>query len=377
VTFRSDMDAIKYFTRNKHSDYPEVVFSSILSNLLDPEVEICFKDELLRYLYDEMTTKGHYDKVKPFTVNSEHTLEDKGNVDIFIESGSDITAIEVKIWDRSAINNSINDEPQLVRYADVISEYGKEWRLIFVVPTLDSPICLREFKKAFDKYPNNIFLLSWNSGEHNETGPIAKHIFPESLLDILEILREKSLSDDISKWILASLIKRIPELVQEIPEQGKFPNGENLESMSPDLWPLFQLLFSHFEVWPNSNHTTIGIPYGKGKNKSRFKNNSVFRIRTTTQYYLKKEDINLYIPKRALELELWRDVFKQKEDEIIEFAGKRNIEIISGKHLDRNNKDVVIMSIPVFSSFNQDDVKELQRIIFAAFEEAAKKSSPE
>ncbi len=367
------MDAIEYFTRNRHSDYPEVVFSSILSNLLDPKVEICFRDELLRYIYDAITEKGRYDSKKPFIVKSEHKLGEKGSVDIFIDSSEDITAIEVKIWDRSANNISVNEEPQLIRYADVINSYSKEWRLIFVVPTIDSPICLREYKSAFERYPRNIFLLSWNPGEHTETGPVAEHILPESILDIILKLKEKSLQNEISQWILTSLINSIPTLVQEIPDIGKFPDKEYLKNNSV-LWPLFQLFFSHFKRWPNRNQTTVGIPYGYGDKKSLFHGNSLFRIRTTREYYSKKEDIDLHLPQSILELEIWEDVFLLGKDEFEKYAQDNGIRIKKGKHLDSNNNiDVVIMSIPLSTQISNIDIDELHRIMVVAFEDASKK----
>ena len=112
---RDPRNAIDFFTRNKHADYPEVVLSSVLSNLLDPACHLGFPQELLADLVSACGLGiGNLAACK---VKSEQDLGGSaGTVDIHIENEDQLFCIEVKIWDRSAQNDGAAG-PQLVRYA--------------------------------------------------------------------------------------------------------------------------------------------------------------------------------------------------------------------------------------------------------------------
>lgn len=116
------MNIIEIITLNRHGDFQEVIFSSLVSYLLNPSSDHGLKQVLLKKVvgvaYPEMDDSW-LEKVK---VTSEYTLGREGRVDIYIELVKKVVAIEIKIWDKSAKNVSEGGISQVVRYCDHLSQ---------------------------------------------------------------------------------------------------------------------------------------------------------------------------------------------------------------------------------------------------------------
>lgn len=320
------LNAIDFFTRNKHSDYPEVVFSSVLSNLLDPKIEYVFSDELIKYFYKKFLPNMNFELGELF---AEYSLGIAGNIDIFYQTSNSVLGIEVKIWDRSAKNVDQFGTSQLLRYANEISKLNKNWILIYVVPNLSSPICRKEFYEASKLYPNNLIILPWN----NEIEEQGNNKDSSSILDILDELKNYVKKDQISQWIYNSLIESIPYLVEQIPDPKKFPNKDELGKTN--IWMLYNEFCNYYNKFPNPLHTTIGMPISTGSNKSKIHRNCLFRIRTTKNYYYKNEEKQNFLPSDFLELELWIDIYDEVKNELNKLFSKYNLEIEDDYHLDK------------------------------------------
>ena len=152
-------------------------------------------------------------------------------------------AIEVKIWDRSARNVSINDEPQLDRYCRhlAIEFAGKDWKFIFLIPTTASHICLTEFGKVCQgEFKDKVKLMTWNSGDPvpGLYGFPTNCIIQKSVLDLIgEVMADVKRVDLPlnTQWLLDSLDDIIPE-------PGRFPNRDCLKSLRT--WPIFEAFFA-------------------------------------------------------------------------------------------------------------------------------------
>ena len=348
---------IDFFTRNRHSDYPEVVFSSILSNLLDPSCSLPFPRELL---IDLVTSCGFPEEyASSCKVTSEYSLGTSGAIDIFIEGDSFSLGIEVKIWDRSAKNNDTADISQLRRYATAIKRKGKEWRLMYIVPTFDSRVCLAEFRAVQPEFQNHLYLASWNSA--TEEPDDNANIIRESIRDKLEHCKVYLGLNPIAEWIYQGLIDRIPELIEEIPDPGRFPTKAELYKISR-LRPIYDLLFTHSKRFPSSRHTTVGVPFGWGDARTSFNNNSLYGIRTTISYYTNIDDKIAQLPSDAVEIEFLQIIFEAKNTEISEFARQRGIDLLEHRsHLnDTGYPEVTVLSIRPNSEFDKDALVELE-----------------
>ncbi|MCP3873079.1 MAG: PD-(D/E)XK nuclease family protein [Desulfobacteraceae bacterium] len=341
-----ELNAIDIFTRNRHADYPEVVFSSLLSNIIDPRTPVVFGSEILR---DILATCGFsdYDRLSQIKVEAEKPLPEAGSIDIFVSSSRLLVGIEIKIWDRSARNTNVEGISQLRRYAKALAQKAgnnKNWILIYVIPTLESRICLTEFEQVFNDYPNNLRLIPWN----NTTSILQdENKYPDnSILEILKNQEPNIIRDPISRWIYDSLIERIPDLIEEIPDPGRFPTKEELFK-TPDLGCLFRQLFKHSKRYPSSIHTTVGVPYGKGIDRTTINGNSLYGIRTTKAYYQTKDEKDKNIPSDYVEIEIFYPLYLQKENELNDLAIQFGLDPIRlGKHLNQTKTpDVAIISI--------------------------------
>src|SRR3989339_860796 len=158
-------NAINFFMRNKYGGYMEVLFSSILSNLLDPEVRFGGHGEVLKALGNKIFNEEL--ELKDGTLDSEFDLGAAGRIDIYFQNPRVELGFEVKINDDSARNDDAGGVPQLIRYAQAIKvraeRSGKRWALMFVPPTAQSSVCAEEFLTALERNPKNLFLWPWKA----------------------------------------------------------------------------------------------------------------------------------------------------------------------------------------------------------------------
>jgi PD-(D/E)XK nuclease superfamily len=359
-----ELNAIDIFTRNKHSDYPEVVFSSLLSNIIDPNISLVFGHEILRDLLSSCGFSD-YHKLAQIEVNAEEPLAEAGSIDILVSSSSLLVGIEVKIWDRSAKNLNVEGIAQLNRYAKALAQRAgndNNWLLIFVIPTLESRICISEFENASNDYPNNLRVIPWN-----DSTSVSQKENKYSDISILEILKNQEsniIRDPISRWIYDSLIERIPDLIEEIPDSGRFPTREELYKI-PELGSLFQQLFKHSGRYPSSIHTTVGVPYGRGSNRTTINGNSLYGIRTTKAYYQTKNEKEKNIPSDYVEIEIFHPLYLQNENEINNLTVKFGLDPIRlDKHLNQTKTpDVAIISIKPNELKLENFLEEFENIL--------------
>jgi hypothetical protein len=360
----SELNAIDIFTRNRHSDYPEVVFSSLLSNIIDPNTPLVFGHEILRDLLYSCGFSD-YHKLSQIEVKTEEPLAEAGSIDILVSSSSLLVGIEVKIWDRSAKNSNIEGIAQLNRYAKALAQRAgndNNWLLIFVIPTFESRICISEFENASNDYPNNLRVIPWNdstivSQKENKYSDI-------SILEILKNQESNIIRDPISRWIYDSLIERIPDLIEEIPDPGRFPTREELYKI-PELGSLFRQLFKHSKRYPSSIHTTVGVPYGRGSDRTTINGNSLYGIRTTKAYYQTKDEKDKNIPSDYVEIEIFHPLYLQNENEINNLAVKFGLDPIRiEKHLNQTKTpDVAIISIKPNELKLEDFLEEFEKVL--------------
>lgn len=98
------MNILRILTLNKHGDFEEVLFSSLLTYLLGPR-----NDHGLGHMFLEKVAQEAFPEMDKSLLDSaevapEQPLGNAGKVDTLVTIGDKVLAIEVKIWDRSARN---------------------------------------------------------------------------------------------------------------------------------------------------------------------------------------------------------------------------------------------------------------------------------
>ena len=371
------MNIFKALTLNKHSDYQEVLFTSTLSFLLNPnpekDVDHCLKDKFLKLFLEQFPFKFSYNKVNEIEVTPEMRLGKKGSVDIFIENKikKEAIAIEAKIWDSSSKNKSKDGTPQLQRYCEYLSEhYQYNWKLIFLIPDENSKDCIQEFKniECYKKFKDNIYLLCWN---YRQPISIINNFIDIPVLRILTDFINSYEINDATKWIINSLVSIIPEIQHEIKEKKRFPDKDELNKLETN--KIFSLFFSRHNRWPNPIHTTVGIPFGKKENKINIHSNSFYRIRTTKAYYTENKDKQIFMPKDIVEIEIWNDVYKKVRVDLKKWLPE-NCELSSqdDRHLDNNGKTKV--KILKIKKITDKEIDKFEQILRKGFEELKRKS---
>jgi hypothetical protein len=242
-----------------------------------------------------------------------------------------------------------------------------------------------EFKKALSKsYGDNLKLMAWNPpNEMNETiTEFRSSVIEKSIMDIIdELLGNKDLKRvDIplgTQWLLDSLYDFLPALSQSVPDPGKFPTKADLVK-DPETWKIFDMFFTASGRWPTPSATTVGIPYGVGPNKSERHGNSLYRIRTTKDYYTKKEDKDKNLPENKVEIEMWPEVYQTVEDELVNWLHKVNLskEVISqDKHIDSKKQTVVnLLKIDIDTKLSDTDITDFNAILRRGFDKLDKES---
>lgn len=369
------MNILRILTLNKHGDFEEVLFSSLLSYLLSPRNDHglghIFLDKVAREAFPQLD-KSLLDSAE---VMPERPLGNTGKVDILITIGSKVLAIEVKIWDRSAKNVSMNDESQLDRYCrHLATEFvGKDWKFIFLIPTMASRTCLDEFRRICEgQFKDKVKLMTWNPGEPVLDGFQTNCTTQKSVLELIgEVMADVKRVDLPlnTQWLLDSLEDIIPDLVEDIPERGRFPNRDYLKSLRT--WPTFEAFFAANKRWPISLHTVVGIPYGWADQRSVIHGNSLYRIRTVTDYYKDAADRENYLPTNKVEIELWLDVYEASRDKVHEWLVSLGLEesaLSDSRHLDANKNEVVkLVSIKAGTAVTTEDVERLNLILKDGF----------
>jgi len=378
------MNVLEIVTLNKHGDFEEVLFSSILSYMLNPAHDHGLKHHFLQKVVREVYPEISGSEMLQAKVTSEQPLGKSGKVDIFITIANKVIAVEVKIWDRSAKNISKNNERQLERYCRYLSgEFKDRWKFVFLIPTTASRTCLAEFGGiCMAEFKDNAKLMTWNQSD-----PIsADYQIPESciiqksVMDIISEILEEEKRVDLplnTLWLLDSLYDIIPDLAEEIPEPGRFPNKSALEKL--DTWHIFEAFFTTGGRWPISLHTVVGIPYGWGKQRSKLHGNSLYRIRTVTDYYSSISEREDRLPREKVELELWPDVYDVSRERILDWLkniGLGESALRSDYHLDANKNEVVkLITLDRNSRVTKEDVEQLHSILSEGFHKLTQNES--
>lgn len=367
------MNLFKIVTLNKHSDYEEVLFTSVLSYLLNPAFDHGLEDKFLMKIVNVLIPE-----IKQFNfkeISAEKSLGDKGNIDIYIDSSEYIIGIEAKIWDRSAKNISKDNEHQLERYCNVISKIAKHdnksWFLVFLIPNELSRICLDEFYSIKKIYFSNVKLMTWNFTSDDN---ITNDFLSCSVSDIIsEILNENQIIDSKARWILDSLFEVIPDLNSQIKDDLRFFSISELQQL-PTTWKIFEPFFKISNRWPNPLTTTVGIPFGTQENKGKLHNNSLYRIRTTKKYYTDKIEKDKNLPDDYIEIELWVDIYEQALNKIHNWKEKNRIndQIIDGKHLDDKLK-TNIKILKITTPLKNESIEEFNSILREGYQKLSEK----
>jgi len=366
------MNILKILTLNKHGAFEEVLFSSALSYLITPQFDHGLGTSLLRKIVGQVHSDIEETELIAAKVTSEYSFEEAGNIDIFIEIDKAITAIEVKIWDRSAKNVSQDGTPQLERYCHYLSDKYKDrkWALIFLIPNIDSPICQKEFEKASSVgFEGKLHLATWNPFDSDmNTG----HIITQSISEMIEEVYDEIPRVDMplhTQMILDSLLDVLPDLLGQIKDEGRFPSKTDLEKLGT--WNTFEAFFRASNRWPNPLHTAVGIPFESGDHKSQLHGNSLYRVRTTQDYYDVLPDKQKHLPYERVELELWEDVYENSKGKIRDWMEALTIDqkaLSQDVHIDSKKKDkVILLQIEKGKIVTEKDVDEFNHIMRGAF----------
>lgn len=367
------MNIFEIFSLNKHGDYQEVLFSSTLSYLLNPNYDHGLNNQFLSHFLKSIDPALDCSNDSQLLVKEEEYLGSGiGNIDIAIQSESSLIGIEVKIWDRSAVNVSKEGKEQLLRYAESLEETSKnkEWRLIFIVPHCGAGKCAEEYKKIVDKYPCNAIVIPFMKLRDGDEDRFAK-LVGKKKITVAEILlsfidgydffssKTQSLMYDLYSYLSNNTENR---LYKKNPDPQKFPSQCELQTECPEYYKLLVPFTTHFKRYPNPMHTTVGFPHGIDINDVKIPNsrNALFRIRTTKAYYESIEEKEKHLPIPPLEIELWQDVYEKCEEEILSWVEKH--EDISGPensyHLDKTGKEPVKI-VKIAKVLNEEDIKDL------------------
>lgn len=371
------MNILRILTLNKHGDFEEVLFSSALSYLLDPKQDHGLGSKFLEILTREVfpgISQAHLDSAE---VESEKVLDDKGSIDLLITLGDKVLAIEVKIWDRSARNISRNNEHQVERYCKYLGKEfkGRDWQFIFLIPTSASPRCIQEFKMVCaGEFRENVKLMTWNTGDPIDGG---QDILEDNIIEKSIEMMLSELMNDIprvklslnTQWLIDSLIDIIPEIAEKIPERGRFPNKDSL--MHLPTWSIFNVFLNVGRRWPISLHSTVGIPFGFGNQRSELHGNSLYRIRTVTDYYIDSKEREKHLPTEKVEIEYWPDVYEECKEEIhawLKGVGSDESAIRKDYHLDSAKKEpAVVLSLGKDIHVDEEQVNHMNQILKEGF----------
>ncbi|MBJ6750744.1 MBL fold metallo-hydrolase [Geomonas anaerohicana] len=128
-------------------------------------------------------------------------------IDILVQCDQYILGVEVKMWNGTAREHEAAVVSLLRRGAEAMRHTGKEWRLLYVIPTSDFRELLTAFQEVSSQYPGHLYLASYNlSGEDPSIAPC----------NIIESFREKvkhyncSVRHDAMPAVISSNRKFLP-----------------------------------------------------------------------------------------------------------------------------------------------------------------------
>jgi hypothetical protein len=369
------MNLFELMTLNNYGRTKEVLFTSALSYFLNPDSDHGLGGIFLKKLLDQLKIK----EPKGLTIDSEKNLgkdnlgKDIGKIDIYIEDENNIVGIEAKIWDDSAINNSKNNEEQLVRYCTgleniALAKKNINWTLIFLIPYESAPTCIEEFEKIKKLHPKNVKLLTWAK---IPSTVIKDDYLQESIQDMLESIITNNIFDiqNRTAWILKSMYEYIPKFVKEEKSQNRFPSRDEL-TKRPDVWKLIEPFIFNSGARIDSRHTTIGFPYGTPPAKSEY-GNTLYRIRTTKDYYPTIADKEINYPEN-LEIEIWPEVYDlikgDKEWKTLLTDWDNGDTLPKDFHINgKDDEEIVLLSIPTTTKIDAKDVTTFNKIMRKGF----------
>jgi len=179
-----------------------------------------------------------------------------------------------------------------------------------------------------------------------------------------------------TQWLIDSITDIIPEIVEKIPEPGRFPNKESLIRLPT--WPIFKEFFNVGRRWPISLHSTVGIPFGFGNQRSELHGNSLYRIRTVTDYYTELSEREKYLPVEKVEIECWPDVYEDCKQEIrawLEEIGLDERAVRYDYHLDSTKKEpAVVFSLNKDIQIDEEQVSRFNHILKDGFRRVPRKA---
>jgi len=367
------MNLFELMTMNNHGRMREVLLTSSLSYLLNPKLDHGLNNIFLKKLLEQLSITTP----KEVKVISEEDLGN-GKIDIFIETETDFIGIEAKIWDDSAVNNSKKNEGQLERYCKALSEKNKNWTLIFLIPYKGASQCLNVFEKAKKQYPGNVKLSVWKWKNESEKKSRGQYYLEYSILEMIDdIIKDFTINDRVS-WLLESLVEYIPEFAAYKEKyDSRFPTKEDLKKKCSNLWEnLIEPFYTNLNGRINRIHTTIGFPYGPRNegDKHQKHDNTLFRIRTTKDYYYDEKDKEKNYPD-TLEIEIWEDVFNKIKDDADwkQWLSKiSNRQLKRSKHIDEKKNEKIMLLRIKEGKVEKEQVEKFEEIMKRGFEKTMK-----
>jgi hypothetical protein len=344
-----ETNLIEILTRTSIS-LREVMFTSYLSFVLNPEGDHGLHDQFLSKFLKSLTLKYDSDA---FTVETEVQLEYQnkscGRVDLLLRSKEVIVAIEAKIRDSSASNTDSNGVGQLKRYSQALDSNNIPWYLVYLIPDLPGAQCKNQLKAVPASHLiNNIFLMPWKTVSNSDK---SKYDFNWAHQSVAQILEDLRFSEDLwyHEWLSQSVHKSIEKLESSAAEESKFPSEDDLQPINT--WRIFNEFKKVAKISIRSAHSTIGVPFGFGDGRvdNIFKN-STYRIRTTKKYYTKKSEKLDNLPRDYVEVEIRPELYGECATGLAELGKKFKISgmvLMSGQHINRiGNEDVMLFRIP-------------------------------
>ena len=121
---------------------------------------------------------------------------------------------------------------------------------------------------------------------------------------------------------------------------------------------------------PSSLTTTVGFPYGRGTDRTELHKNSLYRVRTVTDYYTEIGEQERYLPIDKVELELWPDVYEVSKEGVWDWLKELGLDervIRKDYHLDGGRTETVVVSIDKDVSVDEENVSRLNYILKEGF----------
>jgi hypothetical protein len=150
-------------------------------------------------------------------------------------------------------------------------------------------------------------------------------------------------------------------------KNSRFPSKQDLQNTN--WWKYFEPFSKEMNLKINPIHTCVGVPYGTSKNKGTHSEygNTLYRIRTTKDYYSDIKDKNKNLP-TDLEIELWRGVYDKVSEKIDNWLKENNLQncLSKGKHLDSSKKTEVKI-IKIDRVLSDNSIKNFNEIIKEGF----------